>query len=137
MGLKTEQEISESTGQARAPFLETKTVDVGGVHTRYADQGEGDVVLLLHGFPETLQGWRETVPMLSTAFRVLAPDMIGAGETDKPAIQYTPQEMAEFVRQFLETLGIERVHVVGTDTGMSVAVAFLAAYPEKALRAVR
>ena len=111
-------------------FLTTRFVNVNGITTRYADYGRGPTtILLIHGFPENLQGWRRNVPALSSHFRVIALDMVGFGETDKADWDYTCMGLAKFVKSFLEALGIPKVHVVGTDTGASVALAFAAEYP--------
>lgn len=132
----TDREIAERFGHVYGPFLATCTADVNGITTRYADLGAGEAVVLLHGFPETLQGWRDTAPALAEHFRVLVPDLVGAGETGKPAIRYSPQEMAAFVKDFLDAAGVERAHVVGTDTGLVVAAAFAGQYPERTGRVV-
>jgi pimeloyl-ACP methyl ester carboxylesterase len=152
-GLWTDREIAAKLGRTPAPFLETRTVQAGGVTVRYAELGAGDeTVVLLHGFPETLQGWRHTAPALagspstplgalsersgSKGFRVLVPDLVGAGGSGRPDIGYTPQNMAAFVRDFLDAAGVQRAHVVGTDTGLVVAAAFAGMYPGRTGRLV-
>lgn len=68
---------------------------------------------------------------------MLVPDVLGAGGTDKPrASDYTPRELADHLAGLLDALGIERVHVVGTDTGMLVAAAFAGSYPDRTIRVV-
>jgi pimeloyl-ACP methyl ester carboxylesterase len=129
--LRSEAEVARELGRRAHPFLETRTVDAGGVRTRYADLGRGQALVLLHGFPETLQGWRSAAPALAEHFRVLAPDVIGAGGTDKPPVDYTARQMAGHLADFLDALGVGKAHVVGTDTGLSVAVAFAARYPRR------
>ncbi len=111
-------------------MLETRFIDVHGIRTRYAEMGSGPCLTLLHGFPETLQGWRKNVPELSRRFRVIAPDMVGFGQTDRAEWDYSCRGMARFVHLFLEALGVSKTHLVGTDTGASIALAFAAEYPK-------
>lgn len=135
--LLTEKEISKKLKKTIIPFLPTKTVDIGGHKIRYADVGHGaNTVLLLHGFPETLQGWRKIAPLLGEHFRVIAPDLLGAGFSDKPDIDYTPERMATFLNDFLKSLNVEKVHLIGTDTGVVLAVAFASMYPDNTDRII-
>jgi pimeloyl-ACP methyl ester carboxylesterase len=138
VSLPTEAEIAAKyPDRPHARFLETSTVKVGEVETRYARQGSGDPVLLIHGFPETLQGWRYATPALAEHFTVIAPDLPGCGKSDKPGdFSYTPSALAAFLADFLGALGVEKTHVVGTDTGLSVATAFVGRYPGKTNRVV-
>lgn len=135
--LLTEEEISKNFNKTIIPFLPTKIVKIGNYNVRYIDVGRRDeTVLLLHGFPETLQGWRKIVPLLEKHFRVLAPDLLGAGFSDKPDIDYTPERMANFLNDFLKRLNVEKVHIVGTDTGVVLAAAFAVMYPESTDRLI-
>ncbi len=133
MGLYTEKEIRKAFPRLqRGEFLDTKRVDAGGVSTRYADYGRGPVVLLVHGFPETLQGWRHNVPALSSRFRVLAPDVLGCGWTARPpGCRYSPDEFADHLKNFLDALGIKRACVVGCDTGVAWSIMLASRYPER------
>jgi pimeloyl-ACP methyl ester carboxylesterase len=121
----------KSSLQQSKEFLPTSFIQVGNSKTRYADQGHGDTILLLHGFPENLQTWRYYFPELSKHYRVIACDLKGFGYSDKPKGDYTPLGMAKFVNDFLETLPITQVHCVGSDIGLTIATAFALNYPEK------
>jgi pimeloyl-ACP methyl ester carboxylesterase len=138
VSLPTETEIAAKyPGRPGAGFLETATVKVGEIETRYARKGKGEPVLMIHGFPETLQGWRRNVPALAEHFDVIAPDLPGCGKSGKPFdFGYTPGELADFLSDFLEELGVEKAHVVGTDTGMGFATGFAGRFPEKTKRLV-
>jgi pimeloyl-ACP methyl ester carboxylesterase len=61
-----------------------RDVEVNGVRLHCVVEGEGPLVLLLHGFPETSHAWRKQMPALVTRFRVVAPDLRGFGASDKP-----------------------------------------------------
>ena len=90
----------------------------------YAEVGEGPLVVLLHGFPEAWFGWKHQVPMLAEAgFRVVAPDMRGYGESEKPSgwRNYAREQLGADVAGLIRHLGQERAHMVGHDWGGVVA----------------
>lgn len=63
-----------------------RTVETNGIHMHLAEQGEGPLVVLCHGFPESWYSWRHQLPALAAAgFHAVAPDMRGYGQTDRPA----------------------------------------------------
>jgi pimeloyl-ACP methyl ester carboxylesterase len=98
------------------------------------DEGEGQPVLLLHGFPDSSRVWRYQVPALIAAgMRVIAPDLRGFGESDKPEAveEYAiAQSVADMVA-LLDGLGIERTHLVGHDFGAALAWVFAATVPAR------
>src|SRR3954470_22197856 len=61
-----------------------RDIEVNGVRLHCMVEGEGPLVLLLHGFPETSHAWRKQMPALASRFRVVAPDLRGYGGSDKP-----------------------------------------------------
>jgi haloacetate dehalogenase len=90
------------------------------MHCRIA--GDGPLVILLHGWPQTGHCWRFVQPALVRAgYTVLAPDLRGYGRTDKPATGYDKRAMAEDVRQLAAVFGFDRTRVVGHDRGARVA----------------
>jgi pimeloyl-ACP methyl ester carboxylesterase len=104
-----------------------------GVELALLDEGEGPAVLLLHGFPDSSYVWRKQVPALVEAgFRVLAPDLRGFGDSDRPeAVEdYRITRSLGDVRILLGGLGIERAHVVGHDYGAGLAWVVAGLAPE-------
>jgi pimeloyl-ACP methyl ester carboxylesterase len=100
-------------------------VDVDGVGIEFDVSGsvDGRPVVLVHGFPDSGRLWRHQVPALADAgFRVIVPDMRGAGRSDKPAgvDPYSVLFLAGDVMAVLDSLGIERAHVVGHDWGAGI-----------------
>lgn len=88
----------------------------------YTDEGEGPAVVLLHGFPQSSFVWRDLAPLLSSRFRVIAPDLLGAGDSAKPAdARLDLRAHAGYVRELLGALGIERFGVIGHSLGGGVA----------------
>ncbi|MGK5532853.1 alpha/beta fold hydrolase [Streptomyces sp. URMC 129] len=101
-----------------------RTVDVGGLALHVAEQGEGPLVLLLHGFPECWYSWRhQFAPLAAAGYRVVAPDQRGYARSDQPADigAYTLPHLAGDVIGLIHALGEERAVVVGHDWGAPVA----------------
>lgn len=87
----------------------------------FLEAGSGAPVVLLHGFPETSFAWRHQIPVLAERFRVIAPDLRGYGETDKPAADYDKRTMANDLVELLKSLDIGKIVLVGHDRGARVA----------------
>jgi pimeloyl-ACP methyl ester carboxylesterase len=110
-----------------------------GVTLAVLDEGEGQPVVLLHGFPDSSHVWRHQVPALVGAgMRVIAPDLRGFGESDKPEAveEYALRRSIADVVAVLDALGIERAHVVAHDWGAGVAWALAAFVPARVERLV-
>jgi haloacetate dehalogenase len=123
-GLKAE--TSDMTGEIMQHF----TLHANGIRQHYLDAGSGPPVVLLHGFPETSYAWRYQIPELAKRFRVIAPDLRGYGETDKPATGYDKRTMANDLVGLLSNLGISRIALVGHDRGARVATRFAKDHPD-------
>src|SRR5438874_2093721 len=100
-----------------------RDVEVNGVRLHCMVEGEGPLVLLLHGFPETSHAWRKQIPALAERFRVVAPDLRGYGGSDKPKgiAAYRASVLADDIAGLIHAFGAERAHVVGHDWGGAVA----------------
>jgi pimeloyl-ACP methyl ester carboxylesterase len=110
-----------------------------GVMLAVLDEGAGPPVLLLHGFPDSSRLWRHQVPVIAAAaLRVLAPDLRGFGESDRPdaVADYAISRSVADMVALLDRLGIERAHVVGHDWGAGLAWAFAAFVPTRVDRLV-
>ncbi len=97
--------------------MKSYTVMANGIRQFVVEEGEGAPVILLHGFPETNYAWRYQIPVLSRHYRVIAPDLRGYGETDKPASGYDKRNMARDIRELMRVLGLQKVVLVGHDRG--------------------
>jgi haloacetate dehalogenase len=105
------------------------TIHANGIRQHYLDAGHGPPVVLLHGFPETNYAWRHQIPALATRYRVIAPDLSGYGETDKPASGYDKRTMALDLAELLKKLGIGKIALIGHDRGARVATRFAKDHP--------
>lgn len=102
-----------------------------GILSHYVWGGAGDakdVVLLLHGWLGTWYSWRKIMLPLAEKYTVIAPDMRGNGDSDKPETGYDALTMVEDVRKIVRELGFERLFVVGHDMGAPVAFCYAAKY---------
>lgn len=109
-------------------------VTLNGLTFHYLDEGAGMPIVLLHGFPDTSNVWRHQIPALTQAgFRVIAPDLRGRGQTDKPegVEAYRLSAIASDVAALLDALGIERAHIVGHDWGGATAWLFASLHPQQ------
>jgi pimeloyl-ACP methyl ester carboxylesterase len=99
-------------------------VEANGIRLHVAEQGQGPLVVLCHGFPESWYSWRHQLPALAEAgFRAVAPDMRGYGQTDRPEAidQYTLLHLIGDVVGLIDALGAESAVVAGHDWGAPVA----------------
>ena len=114
---------------ARLPRgIREKSVNVDGVKISYKSGGRGPVVVLLHGYTQTSHMWLPLMPLLATSHTVIAPDLRGAGGSERTPGGYDKKTMATDIRGLVHQLGYERVSVVGHDIGLMVAYAYAAQY---------
>lgn len=117
-----------------------KTVDVGGIATNVHDVGSGAPVLLIHGSGPGVSAWanwRTVIPELSQQFRVIAPDILGFGYTERPpGTIYGPGPWFDHLLGLLDALELDRVSVVGNSFGGSLALALATKAPERVDRLV-
>jgi len=98
--------------------LKERFVSVAGYNTRYLDDGDSDETLvLIHGLGASAERWLRVIPHLRSKYRLIIPDLIGFGHSDKPSVDYTMDFLSNFVFRFLGALGIERTSLVGSSLG--------------------
>jgi pimeloyl-ACP methyl ester carboxylesterase len=117
-------------------MTELTYLELNGDRVAYLDVGQGSAVLLIHGMGGSSQTWREVVPHLATRHRVIAPDLLGHGQSDKPRADYSLGAFAVWLRDLLNQLGISRVTLVGHSLGGGVAMQFAHQHPEYVERLV-
>jgi len=114
--------------------LTHRTVETNGIRMHVAEQGEGPLVLMCHGFPESWYSWRHQLPALAEAgFRAVAPDMRGYGQTDQPREidQYTLLHSIGDMVGLLDALGAEGAVIAGHDWGAPLAWAAAVLRPDR------
>jgi pimeloyl-ACP methyl ester carboxylesterase len=97
--------------------MEEKFVKVGTNKIRYLEEGTGKYVVLVHGLGASAERWEYVIPRLSKKYHVIVPDLIGFGYSDKPSVDYTPEFFSGFIFDFLNTLGINKISMVGSSLG--------------------
>jgi pimeloyl-ACP methyl ester carboxylesterase len=105
-------------------------VRIHGHEVGYRCAGEGPVLLLIHGIAGSSRAWTEVMPLLAQHFTVVAPDLIGHGESAKPLGDYSLGAHASGLRDLLAVLGIERATLVGQSLGGGVAMQLAYLHPE-------
>jgi pimeloyl-ACP methyl ester carboxylesterase len=123
----------KSSPRKSAQAMQSRFANVNGVRLHYltAGKGDGDLVVLLHGYAETSRMWRPLITELAGTHTVIAPDLRGAGQSSHPEDGYTKAELAQDIHALVQKLGFERVRIVGHDIGLMVAYAYAAQYPNE------
>ena len=80
-----------------------------------------NTLLLLHGLGASAERWENVIPFFAKKFRVIVPDLIGFGYSDKPMVDYTTDYFAEFVSKFVNKLGIKKLNIIGSSLGGEIA----------------
>ena len=111
-------------------YIHYKTT-VNGILMHYVIGGKGDAVVLLHGWPETWYEWRNIIPeLIANNYTVIAPDMRGLGDSEKPQTGYDTKTLAEDIYQLVKKLGYSKIYLVAHDWGGPVAYSYAAAHRE-------
>jgi pimeloyl-ACP methyl ester carboxylesterase len=118
------------------PTTERRVLTLHGNRVAYLDEGAGDVLLLVHGIGGSSDCWRDVVHKLATRHRVIAVDLLGHGESDKPRGDYSLGAFAVWLRDFLDALNLGEVTVVGHSFGGGVALQFAHQHKEYCRRLV-
>lgn len=118
-----------------SPFA-TRTLSLHGHEIAYRMAGEGPALLLIHGMAGSSRTWRAVMPRLAEHCRVVAPDLLGHGESATPPGDYSLGSFAGMLRDLLGALDIDRVTVIGQSLGGGVALQFAYQHPEKVSRLV-
>ncbi|MFD1875490.1 alpha/beta fold hydrolase [Hymenobacter bucti] len=105
------------------------TARVNGIQLHYVLGGNGEPVVLLHGWPQTWYEWQRLLEPLAAHYSVIVPDLRGFGASEKPATGYDTRTLAEDIHSLVQHLGLSRIRLVGHDIGLMVAYAYAAAYP--------
>jgi pimeloyl-ACP methyl ester carboxylesterase len=116
--------------------VDLQLTEIHGHRVGYRSAGSGPVIVLVHGLAGSSATWRFVMPALSEHFTVVAPDLVGHGESEKPRGDYSLGAFASGVRDLLLALGHERATLVGQSFGGGVAMQFAYQFPERCERLV-
>jgi pimeloyl-ACP methyl ester carboxylesterase len=110
--------------------------EIHGHSVSYLAAGDGPPVVLIHGVTGTCDQWATVLPLLSERYSVVAPDLLGHGQSAKPRGDYSLGAYASGIRDLVVGLGHERVTVVGHSLGGGIAMQFAYQFPERCERLV-
>lgn len=114
-----------------------RNITTNGIRMHYVTQGEGPLVVLLHGFPEFWYSWRHQVPFLAKhGYTAVAPDLRGYNDTDKPRKGYDVPTLTRDIVGLIKGLGQQKAIIVGHDWGGVLAWTFAIHYPEMTERLI-
>ncbi len=116
--------------------MRREEVTLHGHRVSYLTAGSGPVVLLLHGITQSAASWRRVIPLLAERFEVIAPDLLGHGESAKPVGDYSMGAYASAVRDLFVLLRRRSATVVGHSLGGGIAMQFAYQFPERTERLV-
>jgi pimeloyl-ACP methyl ester carboxylesterase len=111
--------------------VESRFADANGVRIHYLIAGNGEAVVLLHGYAQNSRMWRPLIAELAKTRTVIAPDLRGFGQSAKPPQGYDKKTMAQDIHALATSLGHKRVMLVGHDIGLMVAYAYAAQFPSE------
>ena len=111
------------------------TALVHGHRIAYLDEGQGQPVILIHGFGGSMWQW-EHQQRLSTHWRVITPDLLGSGLSDKPDLAYSPDQMLEAFVGFMDALQIQQAVLIGNSMGAGLAIGMALTYPSRVSKLV-
>ena len=101
-----------------------RTAGVNGINIHYVTQGQGNPVILIHGWPEFWYAWRKQIPVLAERYEVIVPDLRGFGYSDKPLSGYDTRTSASDIYELAISLGHQRVALIAHDIGARIALRF-------------
>jgi len=103
---------------------------VNGFRMHYVTAGAGYPLVFLHGWPQTWYEWRKVIPALAERFTIIAPDLRGLGDSEKPLTGYDKRTLADDVCQLVRSLGYDKIGLTGHDWGGTVAYYLAYDHPE-------
>ena len=112
------------------------TASINGIEMHYVIGGQGDAVVLLHGFPQSWYEWRHIMPALAKNYTVITPDLRGFGDSSKPVTGYDGKTTAEDIYQLTSQLGFNQILLVAHDVGSQTAYSYAAAHPNNVSKLV-
>ncbi len=117
---KTEKMAEQAEAISAEMPYESRYIEVLGSKIHYVEAGQGDPILFLHGNPTSSYLWRNVMPHLEAQGRVIAMDLIGMGQSDKPDIGYRFFDHYSYVEGFIEAMGLENITLVIHDWGSAL-----------------
>jgi pimeloyl-ACP methyl ester carboxylesterase len=122
---------ASSVPMPRVPGVRHREVTAGGIRLHVAEAGEGEPVVLLHGWPQHWFVWRKVIPLLAAERRVICPDLRGFGWSDAPRGRYEKPRLAKDALALLDALELEQIDLIAHDWGAWVGFLLCLDHPER------
>ncbi|NUT18063.1 MAG: alpha/beta fold hydrolase [Hamadaea sp.] len=113
------------------PGVEHRYLDLPGLRMHIAEAGQGSPVVLLHGVPQNWWEWRDVLPVLAQQYRVIVPDLRGAGWTEAPRTGYDGATLLDDLLALLDALGLDRVRLVAHDWSAILGFELCLSHPDR------
>jgi pimeloyl-ACP methyl ester carboxylesterase len=113
-----------------------RMISAADICFHFVEGGVGPTVVLLAGFPQSWYAWRRVMPILAPRYSVIAIDLPGQGDSDKPSGGYDTRTTGERINALIKTLGVNHYFMAGHDIGSWVAYPYAARYPNELARLV-
>jgi len=111
-------------------MVQEKFIQVDGNKIRYLESGDSkNTLVLVHGLGASAERWSLVIPTFAKHYRVIAPDLIGYGFSDKPILDYSPELFLDFLGKFFAALEIKRPIVIGSSLGGQISAEYTSANP--------
>ena len=112
--------------------MEEKFLCVDGNKIRYLQTGTSkNTLILLHGLGGSAERWLPVIPLFEKYFRVIVPDLVGFGYSDKPVVDYTPDFFVRFLENFLKAVRVSKPFIIGSSLGGQVAASYASLHPKR------
>jgi len=115
-----------------------KMIKIDNYYIRFIDTSgpkenkpDNKSILLLHGLGGSLERWSKIIPFFSNHYRLIMPDIVGFGYSDKPHVEYSVDFFIKFIENFLQALNIDNLYVIGSSFGGLLALEFAIKFPKK------
>ena len=118
------------------PSLIPRTIQIKGHTLFYVVKGEGEPVILIHGYGAGMWVWENQIDLLSQFYQVYVLDLIGHGFSERPKVDYTPEAYIHCLRDFMDQVGIQQATLIGNSMGGGIAWAMAAVFPERVKKLV-
>jgi len=112
--------------------MQENFLKIDGHKIRYLESGDSkNNLVLIHGLGASAERWSNVIPYFSKDFRVIVPDLIGFGLSDKPLVDYTPEFFSDFLEKFFAQTGITRPNLIGSSLGGQIAADYTSTHSDE------
>ena len=112
--------------------MHEKFVNVDGNKIRYLESGGSNgTIVLIHGLGASAERWEFVIPHFNKHYRLIVPDLIGFGHSDKPLVDYTTDFFVKFLGDFFQEIGIKKTNIIGSSLGGQITAEYITENPEQ------